>query len=363
MRAPVIASTALPENRRIIVISDIHGNLAYLQGLLARVAFSRDDVLILLGDLLEKGPDSLGTLRYILRLAETHDVRAVAGNCDWWVPLMYGEGTLEGNLWYINNKPHSLARQMCREQNIEISPDMDYIAMRDTLAACYSEEFAFLRAMPEILETPHYTFVHGGLPEGDADTWRAWDCMKYDHFLTTQRRFDKWVIVGHWPVVLYRENIVNANPVFDFDKKIISIDGGCVLKDDGQLNALIIPHAGSEEFSFVAYDPFPTATVLTAQSASKSSWYIRWGDATVRVIERGAEFSRVAHVRTGYEMSVLTKYLRGDGDICTVNDCTDYVLPLSPGDVVSVVETTSRGWFVKHRGISGWYFGELEFSR
>ena len=162
--------------------------------------------------------------------------------------------------------------------------------------------------------------------------------------------------------MLYHENIVDANPVIDRESRIISIDGGCVLKDDGQLNALVIPFDGSVDFSHVAYDPFPEATVLRAQEASARSYYIRWGDARVRVLERGGEFCRCRHLRTGYEMDILTKYVYGDGEECTVNDCTDYVLPLSPGDVVHVVETTSRGYFVKHKGISGWYYGPLRFS-
>ena len=32
---------------------------------------------------------------------------------------------------------------------------------------------------------------------------------------------------------------------------------------------------------------------------------------------------------------------------------------LKAGDTVSVVEETSRGYFVKHNGVSGWYFGAL----
>ena len=59
-------------------------------------------------------------------------------------------------------------------------------------------------------------------------------------------------------------------------------------------------------------------------------------------------------------MRILTKYLFSDGEFTDCNDCTDYVLPLEAGDEVSVVETTSEGWFVKHKGVSGWYFGELE---
>jgi protein phosphatase len=275
---------------------------------------------------------------------------------------MFEVGTVEDNLWYINNKPYCLARQMCAELGIEVRPDMDYLAMRDAITAAYPAEFAFLRSMPEVIDTPRYTFVHGGLPEGDPAGWDGWACMKYDHFMTTPRRFDKWVVVGHWPLVLYHENIVDANIIFDREKKIISLDGGCVLKDDGQLNALVIPYDGSEDFSCIAFDPFPTAEVLRAQAASARSWYIRWGDARVKVLDRGPEFSRVRHLRTGYEMDVLTKYLYDeDGalDECTINDSTDYVLPLSPGDTVSVVEETSRGYLVKHNGISGWYYGPL----
>ena len=355
-----IQHVTLPQDRRILVVSDVHGNLPYLRGLLEKARFTPDDVLILAGDLLEKGPQSLDTLRCVTALAKTHTVYAVSGNCDWWVPLMYEVGTIEDNLWYINNKPFCLARQMCAEQGIPVTPEMDYVAMRDTLARCYPDEFAFLRAMPEVIDTAHYTFVHGGLPEGPPDTWDAWACMKYDHFMATPRRFDKWVIVGHWPVMLYHENIVDANPVSDAEKKIISIDGGCVLKDDGQLNALVIPRDGSEDFSVISYDPFPTATVLDAQAEGARSYYIRWGDARVRVLSRGPEFSRVRHLRTGYEMDVLTKYLYGDGDECTINDSTDYVLPLQPGDVVSVVEETRCGYLVKHKGVSGWYYGRLE---
>ena len=359
-RPPKIEYLSLPADRRTLVISDVHGNLDYLRGLLDKVGFSEDDILIIDGDLLEKGPRSLATLRFVMSLSETHEIHALSGNCDWWVPLLFELGAPEDNRWYLNAKPFCLLRQMCDELGIPVSPDMDFLAARDACAAAFPKEFDFLRAMPEIIETERFTFVHGGLPEGDPLSWDAWKCMKYDNFMATERRFDKWVIVGHWPVMLYHENIVDANPVIDYEKKIVSIDGGCFLKDDGQLNALILPRSETEDFSFVAYDPFPVGTVKTPQSGSEKSYYIRWGDAEVQVLERGAEFSRIRHVRTGYEMDVLTKYLCGDGEFCTVNDCTDYVLPLSPGDAVSVVETTSRGYFVKHKGVSGWYFGELE---
>ncbi len=355
-----IKQLTLPKGRRIIAISDIHGNLPYLEGLLAKLRFDESDILFILGDFTEKGPSSLATLRYIIDLSEKFTVHTLCGNCDIWAPLLdeeIGEGAATV-LPYMERKPYSLARQMCREMGMDFSPDMDFEAFRSRVFAEYPREMEFLRSLPTLIDTGDYVFVHGGIPEEKGD---AWNYMKYDHFMSCAKAQKRWTIVGHWPVMLYHEDTVEANPVFDYEKKIISIDGGCVLKDDGQLNALIIPEAGSEEFSFLAYDAFPTAMVKSPQRGGEKSWYIRWGDAMVEVLERGEEFSHCRHVRTGYEMDILTKYIFGDGKICEVNDCTDYVLPLKAGDIVSVVEETSRGYFVKHHGISGWYFGEVEW--
>ena len=354
-----ILSVSLPRGRRIIAISDIHGNLPYLEGLLDKLRFGGDDILFILGDFVEKGPRSLDTLRYIMALSEKYTVHTLCGNCDIWAPLLDGEMG-EGAatvLPYMERKPYSLARQMCEEMGMEFSPGMDYGALKRAIFENYGAELSFLRSLPTLIETEDYVFVHGGVPGEKGDAWRY---MKFDRFMHRAAPQKKWTVVGHWPVMLYHEDTVEANPVFDYEKKIISIDGGCVLKDDGQLNALIIPEAGSFDFSFLAYDSFPTARVLEEQAASGKSWYIRWGDALVEVLERGAEFSRCRHKRTGYEMDILTKYLFGDGNECEVNDCTDYVLPLHKGDTVSIVEETSRGYFVKHNGISGWYLGALE---
>ena len=37
----------LPPGRRIIAVSDIHGNLSYLKGLLEKIRFDDDDILII----------------------------------------------------------------------------------------------------------------------------------------------------------------------------------------------------------------------------------------------------------------------------------------------------------------------------
>ena len=109
----------------------------------------------------------------------------------------------------------------------------------------------------------------------------------------------------------------------------------------------------------MAYDPFPERRALDDQEESKRSCYIRWGDSTVQVLRRGEEFSRCRHLRTGYELDILTKYLFTDNEVTDCNDCTDYVLPVKAGDTLRIVEETSRGVFAKRNGVSGWYYGGL----
>lgn len=352
----------LPPGRRILAISDIHGNLPYLTGLLEKIKFSRGDILILLGDMMEKGGASLETLRHIMELSETMQVYPIRGNCDLWCDFLFRSGPESDSrlLHYMRYQRQGLISQMCAEIGVPVTRDMDMENIKTQVKAVFKKELSFLRGLPTLIETKHYTFVHGGLPEGELDELDAASCMKNDDFMNQGRSFDKWCVVGHWPVMLYCEDITCANPIIDRENKIVSIDGGCVLKDDGQLNALIIPYDGSEAFSFEHYDPFPIRRAATPQEASPHSAYIRWGDNEVRVLCEGSEFSLCEHIRTGYRLDILTKYLEGSGDTRKCNDCTDYILPLNPGDEVSVIEETSRGYLVKHKGVSGWYFGRLE---
>ncbi|MBJ7988242.1 serine/threonine protein phosphatase, partial [Bacillus cereus] len=71
-------------------------------------------------------------------------------------------------------------------------------------------------------------------------------------------RADKYVIVGHWPVVNYSEEAPSNNPVIDKNKKIIAIDGGNAIKEAGQLNAFIIHRdVLNDTFSYTYVDHFP----------------------------------------------------------------------------------------------------------
>ena len=82
-RTATVIRPEIAPGRRVLAISDIHGNLPFLKGVLAKADYvPGEDVLVLVGDLLEKGLESLATLRYIMELSRQGTVYALCGNCD-----------------------------------------------------------------------------------------------------------------------------------------------------------------------------------------------------------------------------------------------------------------------------------------
>lgn len=346
--------------RRILAVSDIHGNLPFFRGLLQQVRFAPEDILVLDGDMLEKGRESLALLRYIMELSRTHTVYPICGNCDGLVSRFFETDELDAGFYasYLPQHPESILRQLAEEMGYE--GWMDFPGLRAALRERYPEIRAWLAGLPTILETEHLVFVHGGVPSLDhMEKLSRWKCMKNDDFLGQGRSFSKYVVVGHWPVTLYNAQIPSAAPLFERERKIISIDGGCVLKADGQLNALILPSEDSENFSWQAYDGLPVYPALDRQDPSQDSINIRWGRSDLELLRPGEELSWCRHRESGRELYILTSYLRRDGDRLWCEDSTDYRLPVEPGDRLSLVVRTSRGCLMKKNGVTGWYFGRL----
>ncbi len=350
--------------RRVLVISDIHANIPYFEGVLRLAEYSDRDELIIDGDFLEKGPESLRTLHMLMEMHGRGHTHVVCGNCDNWGRLFAPDWETQRDarvLRYLQWRQGGLLWDMCCAIGTDPLGIPDFTPVKRELYRAFPREWDFLMSIPHAIETERFVFSHAGMTPGKPlAQHRPEELYRRDRFRDEGFSFGRWLIVGHYPVVLYGEDRVCANPIIDRERRLISIDGGCVLKDDGQLNCLILPDGDGDDFRFVAYDAFPERRVCSDQPGGSRSCYIRWGDNQVQVLQRGREFSRCRHVRSGYELDILTKYLFSDGEFTSCNDCTDYVLPLRAGDRVHVVEKTSRGYFVKHEGVSGWYFGELQ---
>lgn len=347
--------------QRTVVISDIHGNLVAFQKLLKKVNFTQMDVLILLGDLVEKGESSLELLRYVMELTKSHTVYTVCGNCDAIAMEVLKEDRNKELLGYIYTRKHTLVGEMCNEIGIPITRDLDMLAVKKILRQEFEKELDFITNMPHILKINQYTFAHAAMIEGDLSKMKPSQVMKADAYMEKGYHFDNYHVVGHWPTVLYSKSIPDCNPRIDKENKIISIDGANVLKRDGQLNALIIPDTMKEEFSFTYVDLLKKAKILNTQEEGESSFCISWLDNKVEVLRKEREFTYCEHSSTGNKMWIPNSYLFQEKDGWHVEDITNYQLPLTFGDIVSVTEATHRGYLVKKNGICGWYYGMLEY--
>lgn len=365
-----VEKLCIESGKRILVTSDIHGNISYFKNVLKAARFCDDDILFIVGDMVEKGPDSLGTLRYVMELCERGNVIPLIGNVDalrMKVIDELGEQSAENFFRYTSNIKNwhgtSFYDELANECGYIIHSAEDILKSKKTVIEHFEKEFDFLAGLPTIVETQSYVFVHGGLREKETEYNQSrdiYELTKYDDFMSkTPHSFEKYVIVGHWPVSLYGGTIQQHNPIVDRNKKIISIDGGCGIKREGQLNLLVIPDIDCliEQVSYISYDSLPVIRALDMQKPSCDSVNICWTNREIKMLNRGEEFSYIEHIQTGRKLYVPNSYLINDTEC---RDYTDYILPVEKGEKLKVIKKTSRGCMVKKNGVVGWYCGEYE---
>jgi serine/threonine protein phosphatase 1 len=201
---------------RLIAVGDIHGCADEFEELLERLALGRDDRLVLLGDLVNRGPDT----PRVLDLAREHATVSLLGNHE--LRLLNFRKT---------DDPSHLKRS-------------DY----DTLKQLRGKDWDYLEAMPltyhdEKLET---VFVHGGfLPDRP---WQRQPARIVTRIQVIDRQGEprkraEVPDAPHWselwkgpPFVVYGHT---PRPEVAREKWSIGIDTGCVMGT--ALTAYVLP--------------------------------------------------------------------------------------------------------------------------
>ena len=65
---------------RKIIIGDVHGCLDELKALINQLELNSGDSLFFIGDLIDKGPDSVGVVKYVFELSKIYPVVLILGN-------------------------------------------------------------------------------------------------------------------------------------------------------------------------------------------------------------------------------------------------------------------------------------------
>ncbi len=197
-RVPVV-----PPGERVYAIGDVHGCADLLERLLARIEEDHEGrgparrTIVLLGDLIDRGPDSARVLHHARRLAAAGAVRVVKGNHEEiFVDAAHGDAgaarALLGNggldtLESFGVAPADAAR--------------DGIAGIPALIARHvpREVVAFLDAAEDWVAIGDYLFVHAGIRPGVPLADQAGADLRWIRapFLHARRAHGRIVVHGH----------------------------------------------------------------------------------------------------------------------------------------------------------------------
>lgn len=119
----------------IIAIGDLQGCFESLEGLLDQLP--KDNPIVFLGDIVNRGPDSLKTLRHVKTLCESGRAQMVLGNHDMHLLALVAN----------NKKPN----RKDTLTDILSAPDLDNL-------------IDWLRHQPLLIDTKETVFVHAGIP-------------------------------------------------------------------------------------------------------------------------------------------------------------------------------------------------------
>lgn len=343
------------KTKRILVTSDIHGDLDGFRALLEKMEYTPVvDTLVIIGDLVQKGTQNLGTVRCIMELAKASNVFVLMGNND-----LFTLVDTDRNIF--NHFKRHFGRTVLYESAVALGLPLpetveEAHAVREQAERAFAAEFGFLRSLPHILETDKFLFAHAGLADENLEHQDLEYVLATPRFHeTAEHRFSKLLLVGHWPSSNYRADSLNYAPLYNAECNTLSIDGGTNLKDFGQLNGVILDN-DTGEWTWVCVDNFPKFHAPHAQEASDGA-VIVWPDNAVELIERGDEFSRCRALKNGVELDIPNGFLYEDEHGLRSVDTTDTRLGVEEGEALSVLREFSDRILVKNdRAEAGFYF-------
>ena len=124
------------------VLSDPHGNLALLKALLSKIGFGKNDTLIVLGDLIDKGRESVALMKF---LSGMNNVKCIIGNHE---------------LAFLNYY-RAIMMDSPTDFDEVLSRLREYFEDGDLLDY---DLIDWLESLPAYIETDSEIFVHAGIP-------------------------------------------------------------------------------------------------------------------------------------------------------------------------------------------------------
>lgn len=168
---------------RLIAIGDIHGCSRALDAVLEAITPGASDLIVTLGDYIDRGPDSRGVIERLLRLKEECRMEPLLGNHEIML-LAAMEGEHEFRFW--------------RDCGGDATLD-SYGGQLDDIPP---EHLAFIRACRPFYETAEFIFVHANYEPELPLSQQPPDVLFWKHLLygiPPKHQSGKTAVVGHTP--------------------------------------------------------------------------------------------------------------------------------------------------------------------
>lgn len=201
---PEIPAPRVPDDVRVYAIGDVHGCNEEFGRLLTRIDADHAgrtplrQIIVLLGDLVDRGPDSAGVVQRAMELSQSgREVHLIAGN---------HEELLLDSCIGDDKALRIFARNGGRETALSygISDDdydaADFTELQRLLEAHVPPEHRdFLTQMEQMVVIGDYAFVHAGVRPGVPFEEQASADLRWirDRFLNHTEPFERFVIHGH----------------------------------------------------------------------------------------------------------------------------------------------------------------------
>jgi len=220
-------------------ITDIHGCAKTFKKTLAEINFTKKDKLYLLGDYIDRGPDSKGVLDQIMTLQETgHQVHCLQGNHEEKM-LLSRHDINQARNWLTWGGKETL-----ESFGVEKINDID------------NKYLAWMEALPNIIELPDYVLVHAGLnflvPEPKMDQYAMRWIRDWYPDINLTWLAGRIILHGHTPLIYadIQEQLENLLDEDHEQAQYLDLDNGCVYESKGK-NQLCAFNMDTKTLSFV----------------------------------------------------------------------------------------------------------------
>ena len=343
----------LEPNRRILITSDLHGGLEVFKDVLNKASYTSEDYLFILGDIIEKGPNSLDTLHYVMELVKNHRTFVLMGNNDTIAFDIVNDENIDYLYYYVSNRS-SIYKDMADALGIMLTSETNYYEVNKLLLENFKEELEFLLNLPHIIETDRFIFAHAGIENFDELSQNnPLKVMKTDVFMDNCQISPKLCFVGHYPTLAYAYKIADCSPKRNFQKRIISIDGGYAVKSEGQINLLAIESEQNVNIDYFYSDNLDEYMVIENQDGSNDCSLVIWNREKIEVIEEKSD-SYMCLIDSKVKLEIPKEFIYKLNGIYYCCDYTNYILPLQRGDIVRLVQNYGQKCLVKKGPIIGW---------